>query len=63
MNVNLHCKDWEGNHRIVEGDTSMLSMTQRELRRMLIGVKIYATEKRPVLGCVIGGRLAQPEKQ
>jgi len=57
--MNMHFKDSEGNHRIVEGDLDMLA-DQKGLRAMLKTLKIQVKKRAPILGFIKGGQYKAP---
>jgi hypothetical protein len=57
--INMHLKDSEGKHRIVEGDLDMLA-DQKGLRAMLKAQKIYVKKRTPILGFIKGGLYKAP---
>jgi hypothetical protein len=57
--MNMHIKDSEGNHRIVEGDLDMLA-DQKQLRAYLKAQKIHVKKRTPILGLIKGGQYKAP---
>jgi len=57
--MNLHTKDSEGNHRIIEGSLDMLA-DQKQLRADLREAKIHVKKRTPILGFIKGGLYKAP---
>jgi hypothetical protein len=58
--VNMHFKDSEGHHKIVEGDLELLA-DQKQLRADLKAQKIHVKKRAPILGFIKGGQYKAPD--
>jgi hypothetical protein len=57
--VNMHFKDSEGRHRIVEGSLEFLA-DQKGLRTMLKAQDIHVKKRQPIFGFIKGGQYKAP---